>query len=494
MVCGPTLNQTTQFFVTFCLGCSLYVGLSTTAKAQSCGQVPDVITAPSGKSGSHGCDSDRDGTVKNAKYCRCDDCSIHPNRCHRKGDDAFCSCDPALQHCQPRACINTGGCSPDDPQSYYWAIDCNDYSASRFPGNCEICGNSVDENCNGTSADCEGQSDADNDGSWTPQDCNDNNPNIHPGAIETPCNAVDEDCNGTDRCEASDIDADNDGFVQTIDCNDNDAAVHPGALDMCNDGVNADCDPLELDCADDADGDNYGIDSDCNDLDPSIFPGAFDLCGDGIDQDCSGHDAACILDQDRDGYDDISIGGTHCNDLNSSIYPNALENCGDGIDQSCNGVDVDCNNFDADGDGFAALDTGGEDCDDSDDSVYPNAPEQCGVGIDANCDGITGITCALDSDLDGDGFQSTMFGGADCHDRDSRINPFAPENCQDDQDNNCDGIVNDGCAQSEISSNNQSYVNVHSENCSSIPITNLVFYLSGFLCLHLRLRTKRKKA
>ncbi|MCB9642229.1 MAG: peptidoglycan DD-metalloendopeptidase family protein [Myxococcales bacterium] len=77
-----------------------------------------------------------------------------------------------------------------------------------LPAANEICGNSIDDNCNGavdegcgTPTTCE---DKDGDGYGVggactgPQDCDDNDPNIHPGATEICGNGVDEDCKDGD--------------------------------------------------------------------------------------------------------------------------------------------------------------------------------------------------------------------------------------------------------------------------------------------------------
>jgi uncharacterized protein (TIGR03382 family) len=431
---------------------------------QMCGQFVDVITAPSGKVGNHACDSDHDGAVKDSNYCYCDDCSIQPERCHRRGDVAFCGCDPARQHCRPRPCIAQGSCSASDPHSYYWALDCNDYNRDRFPENCEVCGDAVDDDCDGRTDDCSG-ADLDGDGFSSPQDCNDNNPQAYPGATELPCNSVDEDCSGADDCGGDPTDPDHDGYSAPADCDEGDASVYPGAPDVCGDGENSDCDPLGLDCPDDADGDGVPAGPDCDDHDPAVYPGATERCGDGVDQDCSGQDRACVRDQDRDGFDAASAGGADCDDLDSRVYPGALEACGDGVDQDCQGGDVSCERFDRDADGFAGVEVGGADCDDDDDSVYPGAPEVCGDGVDSNCDRQPDRACPTDVDQDGDGFESAAYGGADCNDRDSRVSPIGLEVCGDRVDNDCNGVADDHCGQPVAPEDARRFVNAGPTSC-----------------------------
>jgi hypothetical protein len=88
------------------------------------------------------------------------------------------------------------------PANYYPSpstkLDCNTNNASINPGATEICGNTIDENCDGLKPACASSSDVDADGYSSPTDCNDNNPNINPIAIEICGNSVDENCDGWD--------------------------------------------------------------------------------------------------------------------------------------------------------------------------------------------------------------------------------------------------------------------------------------------------------
>ena len=111
--------------------------------------------------------------------------------------------------------------------------------------------------------------------------------------------------------------------------------------------------------------------------------------------------------------------------------------------------------LDADGDGVLST----ADCDDDDPNVKPGWPEVCD-GKDNNCDGVVdeGVDLALYADVDGDGY-----GGAgvaergcepraglvevagDCDDNDPATHPDVNDDC-DGQDNNCDGLVDEGGA------------------------------------------------
>lgn len=100
-----------------------------------------------------------------------------------------------------------------------------------------------------------------------------------------------------------------------------------------------------------------------------------------------------------------------------------------------------------------------DDCDDSDPEVYPLAPELCN-DKDYNCDGLIDPLAPSPTlwyrDMDFDGFGNPAssvltcfppFGyvadNTDCDDSDFDVKPFAPELC-DNKDNDCDGMVDEG--------------------------------------------------
>lgn len=231
--------------------------------------------------------------------------------------------------------------------------------------------------------------DSDNDGYLQSEgDCDDSNPAINPGVDDVCGDQIDQDCDGVDPVCPDNLDVDDDGYtVELGDCDDNDPAVHPWAEEICDDGIDQDCSGDDLVCSFEGDSDNDGYtlnQGDCNDADRTIYPGADEVCGDGIDQDCSGSDLICPDDADVDN-DEYSINQGDCNDSDQTIHPGAEEICGDGVDQDCSGSDLACPvEIDADSDGYLVSEG---DCNDGDELVHPNTWETCGDGIDQNCNG-----------------------------------------------------------------------------------------------------------
>ena len=217
--------------------------------------------------------------------------------------------------------------------------------------------------------------DADGDGFLEGDDCDDSDPEINPDALEICGDGVDQDCDGeVDGPECYVInyfyDEDGDGWGEGFgpgpDCNDMDASIHPEAMEICGDGIDQNCDGADLLCEEIS----------CSDVcDGTVTPPVdFPIA-------CN-----CFYDEDGDGYGSGFGPGPDCDDTDPTIHPDAPEVCGDGIDQDCDGFDVMCG-VDADGDGYAAF----EDCNDADPSVHPGAPEEiCPDGVDQNCDGVDG--------------------------------------------------------------------------------------------------------
>ena len=239
--------------------------------------------------------------------------------------------------------------------------------------------------------------DLDRDGFTVAQgDCDDDNYAINPGRSEICGDGIDQDCNGTDL-NCNDLDQDGDGFSSVMgDCDDNNVSIAPNRFDVCGDGIDQDCNGQDLSCDNvDDDGDGYTVISgDCAEGNARIYPGAQENCGDGVDQDCNGEDLACDnLDQDSDGVPDQR-------DLCPEDFdPRNLDSDQDGVGDRCdNCVNVaNPNQTDADQDGFGDAcspqsDMDGDgvsisqgDCNDQDPSISPNLEEQCDA-IDHDCD------------------------------------------------------------------------------------------------------------
>ena len=391
-----------------------------------------------------------------------------------------------------------GGCQDLDQDGYGRGLgckgrqDCDDQDSAIHPGAAEVCNNSVDEDCDLTADDgCPGSTCVDKDGDGfgkgpgcALQDCDDSNKAIHPFGEEVCGDSIDDNCNKIvdDGCPSRQcVDQDGDGYGNgggcpgPQDCADGDYLTHPGAAEVCGDGLDNDCDGTPDDgCsrAVDGDGDGHSVGGepgagqrDCDDRDKDIYPGAAEVCGDGKDNDCDGTvDDGCVgvkcADSDGDGWgvgQDCKI--PDCDDRNAAIYPWAAEACGDGLDNDCDGtMDEDCPGSgckDRDLDGFGAgtgccnapgaAATCRQDCDDKDGGTHPWAREICGDMEDNNCDGQKDEGCTVCKDADGDGHGlGPMCKSWDCDDGDASTFPAALEVC-DDVDNDCDGAVDDDC-------------------------------------------------
>lgn len=97
---------------------------------------------------------------------------------------------------------------------------------------------------------------------------------------------------------------------------------------------------------------------------------------------------------------------------------------------------------DSDQDGFQV----DVDCNDLNANIFPGAEEICD-GFDNNCDGVVDEGCQSCTDTDNDGFFAQTGCGtlADCDDELALINPAAADICGDGIDNNCSGYVDEGC-------------------------------------------------
>jgi len=350
-------------------------------------------------------------------------------------------------------------------------------------------------------------------------DCADGNASVNPGESEVVGDGIDQDCDNVDDCY---VDADQDDVGSTVttgtglncdavatlasvggDCDDSNADKFPGNTEDIAFGGDQDCDGIEL-CYDDRDGDGFGrtstVDSpndactdagestnntDCDDQGPGaedVYPGAPEITADEIDQDCDGAEV-CWVDNDNDGFGTSSTttgnGDTDCGDTGEStndtdcddnadtVFPGGSDLAGDALDQDCNGRLLCWDDSDMDGvagtqfteeaPGLTcdlpglAFTADATDCADNNADRFPGNPEVPLNGIDEDCDDEE--LCYLDGDGDGDGTDagtlvpstSLTCGVAgvsdndlDCNDSNDQINAAATESFNDGVDQNCD--------------------------------------------------------
>ena len=350
--------------------------------------------------------------------------------------------------------------------------DCNDESDAAHPSAPELC-DEIDNDCD-SSVDEPGSggcvfyfSDNDEDGFGTDDmmclcspignysamkggDCDDSAVSVFPGAEEL-CDGLDNNCNY--QIDEGFADADLNGKADCLDQDDDNDNV-PDAIDNCLSLYN----PLQTDtdgdgmgdlCDGDDDGDGYIDPADCEPLDSGIHPGCPELC-DGVDQDC-------------DGQTDENLGATTCG---LGVCEHTVENCLEGQEQECDplggagdevcdGLDNNCDG-EVDGDVLGSTACGKGQCAHSVANCVGGVVQNCvplDVAVDEVCD---------DVDNDCDGYTDEELGEVICgkgqcehsqvycvSGKVSICDPFlgvVPETC-DGLDNDCDGIVDNGCVQ-----------------------------------------------
>jgi hypothetical protein len=171
-------------------------------------------------------------------------------------------------------------------------------------------------------------------------DCEDGNVDVNPGELEVCGNGLDDDCfDGDEECPVVIIDNDGDGSNADDDCDDNDPDRYPGNTEVTCDGIDNDCDNATED-APDGDADGSSVCDDCDDADADRSPDFIEVCDNGIDDDCDGVDDVCpVVPVDNDG--DGSLEGDDCDDNDADRFPGNPEVTCDGIDNDCNVATLD---------------------------------------------------------------------------------------------------------------------------------------------------------
>ncbi len=195
--------------------------------------------------------------------------------------------------------------------------------------------------------------DADGDLVYDEADCAPNDASIHPYADEVCGDGVDQDCDGADEaCPVEDT-----GTEPTDTGTEDTGAADTGTVDTGTEDTGTEPEPVV-----DADGDGIAAGVDCNDADPTIHPYATEVC-DSVDQDCdgvvdNGVTTAIYADTDSDGYGDAAVASeqcertatpsgwsfdnTDCDDSTADVNPGEAEVCDDGEDNDCDGADEAC--------------------------------------------------------------------------------------------------------------------------------------------------------
>ena len=390
-------------------------------------------------------------------------------------------------------CLSLGACG--------WGVfECKNlfgYQCSTMPGASadasveEVCGDNIDNDCNGVVDDppcqCEPGSflvcGTSTEGQCKQglQECVDGKWGPCVGAVEPlpeMCNGKDDDCDGVTPVE--ELDVDNDGFSMCGgDCADDTFMRSPAVKEVCN-GVDDDCDgPADED---------FAVGVKCTGLGfCGMFPGVYEcdgpngstcstmpgmsadksspeVCSDNIDNDCNGavdEVCGCDFNQDKSKNEMISCGLNNLGQCKYGVMVCQLNgNYGECIGaklpeaELCNGLDDDCDDVvlflesDMDGDGFRICEG---DCNDAVDTVNPGWVEVCN-GVDDDCDESIDEDYFVNAPCNGEG--ACGLGTIECASLSNVICSTEPngsadesvlELCSDSLDNDCDGSVDEDC-------------------------------------------------
>lgn len=306
--------------------------------------------------------------------CNVSNCTLYlgegvppaPGRCQARG----LTCNECVPSCD---LDGDGYCPPGSPagRGQPAELDCDDTKPGVNVAMLEVCGNGIDDNCDGHiddgCQDCETSATCPVNTHCTGFVC---------AACTTTCSP--ETCttgtcrdygNGCKRCAPS-CDTDGDGYCTTAvgdipgnDCIPNDPAIYPNATEICN-GKDDDCDFMIDEnckpCTTDAqcEPQQACLNGVCTQCEGSFDPGQV-FGGSETDRDAgvravefnygnSCRKAIPACDKDKDGFCDIRpgdtiLGGDCEGDMDPNVNSAHIEVCGNGKDDNCNGaVDENC--------------------------------------------------------------------------------------------------------------------------------------------------------
>ncbi len=177
------------------------------------------------------------------------------------------------------------------------------------------------------------------------------------------------------------------------------------------------------------------------------------------------------VDADADGYGNVSTtlsyctqpygyvaNSTDCNDALAAVNPGATELC-NSADDNCSGAADEGLTFtnyyaDVDGDSYGAgaatsacsqpvgYVQNNTDCNDANSAINPTTAWYLDADSDGYGAGTATIACSAPMGM--------VANNTDCNDLSSAVNPGATEICINSIDDDCDGVVNDGCLSDQL--------------------------------------------